>query len=154
MTGRSSSGAELGRRFDPRTDEILGLDPQSIGDAGDVIEVSDHLSGVVDGPVVEAMPAQFFEIFGGHLILMMREFGGEVTQRPVGLRQRCAAPVAGHRAYKLVRFVRVIDDLLDLFTEVVCVGLNSIVAIELGGGDRGQHFALHAAERRVPEHDC
>ncbi len=44
----------------PGFDEVLRLDAQRVGHPGDVVEVGDHLDGVVDGPVVETMGAQGF----------------------------------------------------------------------------------------------
>jgi len=51
----------------PGPQELLGLDAQTIGYTRDVVEVSDHLDGIVDGAFVEPVPAQRLQIAGLHL---------------------------------------------------------------------------------------
>jgi hypothetical protein len=115
-------------RHSPRLDEILRLDTQRVGQARDVVEVADHLGRIVDRAVVEPMSAQRVQVGGRHLVLVARELGGEHTQRPIDRAERRASPIADDGVDVGVGLRRVGDQLPDLFTEVMRVGLRSVVA--------------------------
>lgn len=86
-------------------------------------------------------------------MLAQRQFGGKFAQRAVGGGERGAAPIAGDGVNEGVRlggggeFGCCADQLFDLFTEIMCMRLRSIVAGEFGGYDCGKHFTLHTRER-------
>jgi hypothetical protein len=65
-------------------------------------------------------------------VLVVRELGRERAQRPIHLAERRGAPVAGHGVDIRVGLCRVLGELPDLFTEVMRVGLGSVVAAQLG----------------------
>lgn len=120
------------RRLTPRPDEVFRLHPQGVSDAGDVVEVGDHLDGVVDGPVVQTVDTQGVQVSRRHVMLVMGELDGELTQRAVNRVKRCAAPIPSDGVHKGIGFRRVGDKLPNLFTEVMRMRLRSVVTTQFG----------------------
>lgn len=67
----------------PRVYERFGLNTEGIGDAVDVVEKANHLSGIMDGTVIKTMTTEHVEISGAHLLRCFGEFFGELTQRAI-----------------------------------------------------------------------
>jgi hypothetical protein len=63
--------------------ERLGLDTEGVCDAIDVVEVADHLGGIMDGAIVHTMCAEHIEIGGPHLLGCARQFFGVFTQSAI-----------------------------------------------------------------------
>lgn len=137
----------------PGRDEALRFDAQGIGDAGDVVEVGDDLDGVMNGAIIEAQRAQGIQVGRPHAALLMGQPGGKFTQGAIHRRQRGLAPVTDDGMHERVGRVGIGVDMTDLDTEIVGVGLRSVVTAHLRGHNRRQHFALHAAEGRFAMHD-
>ena len=92
----------------------------------------------MDRAVVEAVGAQSIQIGRRYAVLVVRELGGERAQRPVDLAERRGAPIADDGVDVGVSLRRITYELPDLFTEVMRVGLGSVVAAQLGRDDSGQ----------------
>ena len=107
----------------------------------------------MDGRVVEAVGAQPVKVCGRYLALAVRQLGGVLAQGSIGRSERGRPPVRDDGVDEPVgvRLVLILPG--DLCTEVVCVGLNSIMAVEFGGHGHGEELALDPAERRASEHD-
>lgn len=119
----------------PSTYERFRFDAQRVGDAVDVVEIGDHLRGVMDCAVVEAACAQSVEVGGRHSMRCERQLLGEVAQGAVRRGQLGAAPVAGDQVDKAIGGIVVGDAKIgDLGTEVVRVRAASIGAT-IGGRD-------------------
>lgn len=134
-------------RMAPGLDKILRFYTQPFGDAGKIIEGGDHLGGVVDGTIVKPMFAKYIQIRGRYRLRFVRELRGKIAQRPVGRRKRRRPPVPCDGVHKAIGLGRVIQDLSDLFPEVVRVGLHSVMTSELGGNHRRQRFTLNPRQR-------
>ncbi len=143
----------LARWLTPGDDEVFGFDAERFGDARDVVEVGDDLSGIVQDAVVEPVCAQRVQIGRLHSALMVCQFSGEFAQGVIGRGEGGRTPVAHEGVHEGVGRVGRRIGMTDLDTEIVCVSLRSVVAAEFGGDHCGQHFALHATERRFTVHD-
>jgi len=137
----------------PRSNEILGLDAETIRDTGDVVEIADHLNGVVYRPVVEAVAAERVDVRSDHVLGVMGELRREGAQRTVGLAELGVAPVARDGVDVGIRVCRVRNLVSDLFPEVVGVRLRSVVAVLLARRHGGEHLALGPGQWRLGEHD-
>ena len=71
----------------PGADEALRLDAKRIGDAIDVVEEADYLSGVVYGDIIEASRPQARNIRLAHLGGRERQFLGVGAQGAIGIVQ-------------------------------------------------------------------
>lgn len=107
---------------------VLRLHSEAVGHPGDVVEVSDHLSGIVNGAIVEPVGPQKLDIGRPHVVLMERELHRMGTQGPIGVRQRRRPPVPGDGVNESIRPGGVIEELLDLGTEVMRMRLSSVEA--------------------------
>ena len=137
----------------PRPNEILGLYAETIRDTGDVVEVADHLNGVVYRPVVEAVAAERVEVRSDHVPGVMGELRREGAERTVGLAELGATPVARDGVDVGIRVCLVRNLVSDLFPEVVGVRLRSVVALLLARRHGGEHLALGPGQRGLGEHD-
>ena len=128
----------------PWLHERLRLDPQSIGDAVDIVEVGGDLGNIVNIAVVEAMPPQLLDVGLIHIPGRTGQTLGKCDHSAVGRRERRLAIVGSHLVSQ--RWV------IDLGTEVVYMGLDSIRAAVGGRHNHGDHLALGAAQARLAEH--
>ena len=83
------------RRLLPLADKGLRLHAQCIGHAVDVVEVGDHLGGVMDGTVVEAVAAQRVEIGGHHGVRRVRQLDSKGAQGAIRSAEIGLPPVPG-----------------------------------------------------------
>jgi hypothetical protein len=123
----------------------LGLDADGIGNPVDVVEVRDHLNGVVDRRVGPSSAAERFDlrlVQGGRLV---RQRDREVTES-ANARLEFRLPV-------VVR--RMLGELVvcALGTEVVGMRTNSVVAVVRARDDNGEELPLRAGELGRAEHD-
>ena len=108
----------------------LVLDPDSLGNAVDVVEVGDDLDRVVDRHVVPAVVAELVGVGepdgGGRL----RQLDGVVAEGPYPRLEVGLAVVVRRVSRELL--------VCALGTEVVCVRECSVVAVIVPRGDRGE----------------
>ena len=86
----------------PLPDKTLRLHAQGIGKPRYVVEIPDHLRGVVNRHIVESRAAQRIEIVGAGEMLIVRELRCETTQRQIGVSEGRGAPIAHHSVYQVV----------------------------------------------------
>ena len=80
-------------------------------------------------------------------MMMVRNFGRQSAQLPVRGRDRCGLPVP-YQGMNVFIGLLVVGYLgFDLSTEIVCVGLVSIVTVIFGRNHNSQHLALRACQR-------
>ncbi len=94
--------------------------------------------------IVEAMLPQGVEVSTRHRSLAVREVRRKLTERRIGRCQVRAAPVPDHRVDEGVGLFGIRNVFGDLGTEIVGVGLRSVMAGRFGGDHRGQQLSLHA----------
>ena len=70
--------------------------------ARDVVEIRDHLRGVVDRRVIQAVLAKLVEVICIGSVLVVRELGPETAERPIGVRQWGSAPIPHHGVHQFV----------------------------------------------------
>lgn len=116
----------------------LEINAQSLGNAVDVVEVTDDLGGIADGSRRKARSLQRGHIGGAGFVRIVRKLFRPGTQGCVGRGQPRATPVALER---LSLFI-----ILDFSPEVRPVGFGSVVATVGAGDHRGQHFPLRARQ--------
>ena len=132
----------------PRTHKFFRLDPQSISDTIDVVEVGDNLGGVVDGAVIEAVSTQFVEISGGQLCGIRGDLHGKGTESAVNRQQISLPPIRRDLMGEAVSFVLVGDAKIgDLSPEVVGVGPPSVETVVVRRDDGGEHLPLPTTQR-------
>ena len=124
-----------------------------------VVEVANHLGGVVNRRVIESVLSESREVLRRHLLSTTRKLSRELTERPISGRERRASPIAGHRMYVRVGVGVCLEGALDLFPEVMRVRLRSVEAVELRRSDRCEQLTLCTRqwgrslhERRVEAH--
>ena len=91
----------------------------------------------MNGPIVEAVPAQRGKVIEPQRVLLVGHLGRKRAKGTVGIRQGGLSPVAGHRVREDVR-LGCGHRTVDLGPEVVRVGLRSVTTVQLGGNDGGQ----------------
>lgn len=116
----------------------LGIDPEGVGDAIDVVEIGDHLDRVQDVAVAQPVLAQGVEV-------LAPDGGGRAGQKLGEFAERLLA----RRKFRPPVIV------LDVFgqlrvggfrTEILPVGFDSIKAVVGPGDHRAKHLALGAGE--------
>lgn len=127
----------------------LGFDTEGISDAIDVIKEANHLCGIVDGTIIEAMATQHVEVGGSHLLWRFGEFLGVGTQCHVLRGQRRLAPIATDVMDEQIGgfFVGNTKITFDLSTEVMRMRAPSVEAVIDRRRDCRKHFTLTAAKR-------
>lgn len=138
-------GNLLGALF-PGVDECFGFDTQGIGDAIDVIKIANHLGGIVNPTIIEAMGTQHIEVGGAHVLGGFGELLGVGAERYIGRCQGCFAPIATNMMDQQIGLGVVGNPKIfgDLSTEVMRMRPSSVEAVVDGRSDRSQHFALTA----------
>src|SRR5436309_8056851 len=112
----------------------LVLDADGVCDPRDVVEVGDHLNGVVDRTIAPALTAQRLHVLRLERPLRAGELDREVAERPDAWFQ-IGRPVVPHRGLHEL-FV------CALVTEVVGVGARSVEAVVGARDDDRQQLAL------------
>lgn len=120
------------------------VDAKPVGDAVDVIEVGDHLCGIMDGTIVEALIAERLHVGFGAVGGRAGQFVGVVAQGAVGIRQVGGLVILANCVGEFV--------IIGLRPEVFRVGDRSVMAVVGAGDDGGEHFALSTRKRRILEH--
>lgn len=144
----------LGGAFQPPwLDEVLGLYAEPIRDSGDVVEIANHLSGIVDGAVVEAMATQLVDVALPTVVRVVGQLLRVSAERFIGGVEFRAPPVPSNGVDEGVPLGVPLEQLLDLGTEVMRVRLRSVEAVSSLGGDYREHLALPPGQRRGAEHD-
>ena len=123
-----------------------------MSDAGDIVEISRDLNGIMDGTVIKALRTQLVEVTCCHGILPVSNVSRKLAERPVCGLEWCAAPVSRDSVYEGIAPCFVPGFLCDLSPEIVRMGLSSIMAIQLHSYNRGNQLSLHAREWRIPVH--
>ncbi len=108
-------------------DEVFRFDAEGVGNAVDVVEISDHLRGVVNGDIVQTGLAQPRHVLRCHLAWLGRQFFRIGAERAIDRVQPRRAPIARDGMYEGIRFGCAIKS-FDLGTEVMRMRLNSVVA--------------------------
>ncbi len=128
--------------------ERFGFDTEGIGDAVDVVEITNHLGGIVDGTIIEAVATQHVQIGRAHLLWCFGEFFGVGTKRYILWSEGGFAPVATDVMHNQVSglFVANSKVTFDLSTEVMSMRTPSVEAVVDRRRDGRQHFALTATE--------
>ena len=67
----------------PGLDKVFGLDAERIRNPIDIVEVGNHLRGIMDSAVIKASRTQRIQICRQHFGRGMREFGRKLAQRAV-----------------------------------------------------------------------
>ena len=129
----------------PRMDECFGLDAERIGDAIDVVEVTNHLRRIMDNLVISTSGTEHIEVGRTHDLRRLGQLLGVFEECPVQLADACLAPVRADMMDEQIGLV-IVDypKIFDLSTEVVRMRAPSVEAVVDGGCDRRQHFALAA----------
>lgn len=78
----------------PRMHKRFRFDAEGIGDTVDVVEITNHLRGIMDGAVIEAVATEHVEVGRPHLLRCFGEFFGIHTQRHILWGEGGLAPVA------------------------------------------------------------
>jgi hypothetical protein len=127
----------------------LGLNTKSIGNAIDVVKEANHLCGIVDGTIIEAMATQHVEVGGPHLLWRFGELLGVGTQRHILRSERRLAPIATDVVDEQIGgfFVGDAKITFDLSTEVMRMRAPSVEAVIDRRRDCRKHFTLTAAKR-------
>lgn len=123
----------------------LGADPDRLGDPVDVVEVGDHLDGVVDRRVREPVGAQPVDLSlsdGGRL---ERQVDREVAERPQA-RVEAGLPVVVRSVFRELVVCA-------LCTEVVGMRPRSVVALVRRGDDHGEELPFGPGQLAGAEHD-
>jgi hypothetical protein len=81
----------------------------------------------MNGYVIEGLGAQSVQIFGTHRGGSMREFGGILTQGHILRGEWSGAPVVYQSVHESVGLVAFLCGFSDLNTEIVRVGLRSVI---------------------------
>ena len=100
--------------------EVFPFDAQGVGNAVDVIEISDYLRGIVNGDIVQTGLAQGTHVRRCHLSWMRSQFFRIGAERAIDGVQPRPPPIARDRVYKGIRFSFAFES-LDLGTEVMRV---------------------------------
>ena len=122
-----------------RSHAVFEVDAQAVDDTVDVVEIRDHLGGIVDGLVGQVQLPQTINISLGHCGRCLRQLDGMIAQGPIDL---------GQLGLGIVR-LDLLDPggVLDLGPEVIGMGLDSVpAAVGLGHYD-GQHLTLSPCQR-------
>ncbi|MFM2309439.1 MAG: hypothetical protein RLY87_1560 [Chloroflexota bacterium] len=77
----------------PRMDKRFGLDAERIGDAIDVVEVTNHLRRIMDDLVICTSGTEHIEVGRTHDLWRLGELFGVFEECPVQLADACLAPV-------------------------------------------------------------
>jgi hypothetical protein len=123
----------------------LALDTYRVRDPVDVVEVRDHLNGVVDrgiGPAFRTEPLDLRLADGGRLV---RQSNGEVAEVAYAWLEVGLPVVVSRMLRKLV--------VCALGTEVVGMRADSVVTVVRAGDDDGKELPLCARELGGTEHD-
>jgi hypothetical protein len=99
----------------------LVVDPHGVGDTVDVVEVRDHLDGVVDARVAPALPAKSLDVRQANYSRLAGDLDCEVAERPHAWLEVSPPVVMGRVLCQLFRGA--------LGTEVVGVRTYSVVAV-------------------------
>lgn len=130
----------------PGLDEVLGLHTEPLGHTCDVVEIADHLSGVVHCPVVEPVLPKGLHVSLAHRPAEVGQLLRVAAESlvPRGQVRRPAVPRDG--VDEGVGLVAVGEITLDLGPEVMRVRLRSVEAVVGLRGHHGQHLPLAPAE--------
>jgi hypothetical protein len=121
------------------------IDVKTVRDPVDVVEVRDHLDGVVDGAIVEAMTSQNIKVGFADAAGRLGQLDGIVAKSAVG---------RGEVGGRVINFDGLDEGVvLDLGPEVLRVGERSVMAIVDAGDNGGNEFAVKAAQGRRFVHD-
>ena len=139
--GREWVGARTARFFRPA---IFELNPETVGDAVDVVVVRDDLVGIDDCPVVESKPAKLLDIIPLHAVRSQRQLYRITAQGRHTLVELFESP-GGDRLRKrgVSRFPGERRAMLHY----------SVVAVVCGRNRDRDRLTLGARQRRTPEHD-
>lgn len=135
-------------------DKGLRFNMQRVGDAVNVVEIGDHLGGVMDGAIGKAVVTQFIEIGSGHGSGGGGHFDRIGAEGAIRRRQRGRPPVGGNVMDKAIgcRFVGNAK-IGDLSPEVVGVGTASVEAVIVRRDHGCQQLPLAATEGRFTVHE-
>ncbi len=114
----------------------LVVDPDSVGDARDVVEVRDDLDRIADRCVVESLRPKGVDVRRIHLGCDVRQLHGEVAESTLAWRE-VGLPIVVRCVLREICFCA-------LGTEVVGMSPRSVVAALLGGRDRRKQLTLLA----------
>ena len=125
--------------------ERFGFDTERIGDAIDVIEVTNHLRRIVDNLVIRTSSTEDIEVGWSHRLRGFGQLFGVLEQCAVEFADAGLAPIGADVVDKQIGLV-VVDNpkIFDLSTEVVRMRAPSVEAVVDGGRDSRQHFTLAA----------
>lgn len=112
----------------------FGIDPQTVGDPVDVVEVRDDLRRVVDGAIVPARGAQSLDVLRLHRARGSRELVGIHEQREGLVVETCGTEIVDKSVDERI--------VLDLIPEVAHVRGRSVAAIVGLRNDDGEHLTL------------
>ena len=126
--------------------EVFLVNPQPVGDSIDVIEVRHDLNGVVDGRVIKPFVSESPNALFRDRSRTPREMLGKFTERPIRRVQIGGLPVRGDRVDKRVTIIGRFElpSVVNLGTELLCMGANSVDTFVDHGHDNRQHLALSA----------
>lgn len=66
-------------RATPCLNEVLRFNSERMSDAGDIVEISHDLSGIMDGAVTKAVCAQLVEVFRSHGVLPVSKVSSKLA---------------------------------------------------------------------------
>ena len=113
-----------------------------MSNAGDVVKISHYLNGIMDSTVVKAVSPQLVEVARIHGALAVSKVSGKLAERPFCVVEWCSLPVSRYSVHEGITPCFAPGSLFDLSPEIVCVGLSSIIAIQLHSYHRGNQLSL------------
>ena len=128
-------------RFAPRTNEGLRFDAKRVRQPVDVIEVADDLRRIVDSAIGKRNGAEPVHIRRAHICRAQRQLFGKGAQGGIHRVEVSGMPVAGDTMDIRIG-LRFAVEPGDLSTEVMRVGLRSVMAGVRLADDNRQQFAL------------
>ena len=128
------------RLISPVLYKALWLHTKAAGNAGNIVEICDHLSGVVDSDIVETISAQFVQVGGSYTVLVMGESDRILAERLIRLAQWRRAPISCNCVDKSIRLFGGGEEIVNLSTEVVGVCPSSVDTTQFTCNHRGQHL--------------
>jgi len=144
--GTGGSEPALPRLESPPFDVVLGLHAQPVCNPGDVVEIPDDLCRIVDRSVIEPVAPQLINVSLAGRFLIVRELLGVAAKRLIDCTQVGTPPVLGDGVDERIALGIRIEDILDLFPEVMRMRLSSVEAVVRLRGDHRKHLPLPSRE--------
>ena len=77
-------------------------------------------------------------------MLVVCQLGRKLAECVICCLEFCVGPIVSYAVNESVCLSRVVEQIVDLSTEVVCMRLRSVVALEFPRNDGGNQLSLHS----------